>query len=98
MQKLTNFYSLRAKGVRFNAALKAAEIDIGNGILFAILIVLLLAMVGFIDRIAEERAEPHRKQAAENLKAFNLAMKGRPFLIEDGDRALFTCPALESKI
>ena len=99
--KLSNFYELRAKGLDFRTALRTSNIDWKGGLTFALLLILLLVGVKLIEHWAEdkadERAAQHRAQAAENLAAFNMAMQGRPFLIE-GNKALLTCKALETKL
>ena len=100
--RLRNFYDLRAKGVAFRKALETSGIDWISGIYYAGLLVALLVIVQIVDMWAEDKAEervaPHRAQAEENLKAFNHAMKGLPFVIENEWKALMTCKAMEVKL
>lgn len=102
------FYDLRAKGFDFFDALRISEVDWPMGMTFVVCLVLLLGMVGFIESLFDAHAEAHamaetkranteQRRADFNLKAFNHAMQGGSFLLEDR-RALFTCPALESRI
>lgn len=102
ISRLRNFYDLRAKGVRIGKALDAAGIDWINGVYYAALLVMLLAIVQMVDTWAEDKAEeraaPHRAQATENLKAFNHAMQGKWFVLEDEWKALVTCKAMEVKL
>ena len=102
ISRIVNFYALRAKGVRLRQALDTAGIDWMNCLCYIVLLILLLGAVDLIDRWAEDKAEeraaPHRAQAEENLRAFNHAMNGKSFVIENEWRALFTCKAQEMKL
>ena len=100
--RLRLFYDLRAKGFGIRDALRISEVNWCGGLLFTLWIILLLAIVNQIDTWAEakaeERAAPYRAQAEENLRAFNHAMNGRPFVLEGEWRALLTCRAQETKL
>ena len=98
MTRLQHYKELRNKGL---TRLKAKEVSglrlqpffIGAAIIAALALIFLLA-----DHYAEKKAAHFKVLASENLRAFELAMKGRPFLIEGEHRALLTCPALETKL
>ena len=106
--RLRLFYDLRTKGFKFFDALRISEVDWISGLFYAACLIAILIMVNCIDSLWEEhannrasaekeRANAEHRRAESNLRAFNHAMRGGSFLLEDG-RALFTCPALESKI
>ena len=99
--RLKHFYLLRTRGIKINKALQMANIDLTGGIFWALILLSLFILVGIIDHWSEIKAEalaaPYKAQAEENLKAFNLAMQGRPFLIGE-DRALLTCKAQEVRL
>ena len=89
MSKLSHYNELRDKGIDMRHAAEMSAIDWKGGLLWSLKIIAALVVAGAIEQAfeahAEERAEPHRVLATENLKAFNICMAGRPFVDEDGN-------------
>lgn len=102
MSNWATYFDLRSKGFAARQALQAADIDVVRGILFTLAFIAVLALAGWLEARFEARVQaavaPYKAQAAENLHAFNLAMQGRPILVENEWKALMTCKAQEVKL
>lgn len=89
MSKLSHYNELRSKRISILTAAEMSAIDWKGGLLWSLKIIAALVVAGAIEQAfeahAEERAEPHRVLATENLAALNLCMAGRPFVDEDGN-------------